>query len=54
MLKWRLAERFNWTLDYVDSLTWGDIFDYLSIRDADANMVEVEKMKRDVARGLKN
>jgi len=26
--KWKLAERFGWTLDYIDSLSLQDIYDY--------------------------
>lgn len=26
--RWQLAEKFGWTLDYIDSLSLGDLEDY--------------------------
>lgn len=36
ILRWRLAEATGWTLDYIDSLSMGALWEWLSIRDADA------------------
>ena len=32
-LRWRVAERFGWTLDYIDSLSVADLHEYLQIQD---------------------
>ena len=33
VIRWTLAERFGWTLDYIDALSMGDIHEYLQIQD---------------------
>jgi hypothetical protein len=34
LLKWELAERFGWTLEYIRGLTMRDIQEFYSIADA--------------------
>lgn len=38
IMRWRLAEDTGWTLEYIDNLSFGDIRQWLSIKDAEANM----------------
>jgi hypothetical protein len=33
LLKWELAARFNWTLEYIGRLSMQDIQDYYQVRD---------------------
>jgi hypothetical protein len=33
VIRWELAERFGWTLDYIDSLTLHDFLEYVTIQD---------------------
>jgi len=37
LIRWRLAEKFGWTLDYIRSLTLADLQEYLQIEDGRAN-----------------
>lgn len=32
-MRWRFAEKFGWTLDYIDSLSLGDFEDYSQVMD---------------------
>lgn len=34
LLRWQIAERFGWTLQEVDSLSWQDLTELLQIDDA--------------------
>lgn len=34
MLRWELAGRYGWTLDYIDSLSVQNIHEFIQIRDA--------------------
>lgn len=36
-MRWRLAAEFGWTLEYIDSLSVGDIIQYISIADGKAH-----------------
>ena len=36
MDRWDLAERFGWTLDYIDALPVADLHEYLQIRNGKA------------------
>jgi hypothetical protein len=31
LIRWSLAERFGWTLDYIDSLSLADLFEFFQI-----------------------
>jgi hypothetical protein len=45
MLRWRMAEQFGWTLDYIDSLTAADLFEYLNVEDGKSKWIEHEREK---------
>jgi hypothetical protein len=32
-MRWELAEKFGWTLEYIDSLKLGDMHEYIQIMD---------------------
>jgi hypothetical protein len=32
-IRWSLAEKFGWTLEYIDNLSLGDIYDYYQLQD---------------------
>jgi hypothetical protein len=32
-IRWDLAERFGWTLDYIDALEMGDFHEFLQVQD---------------------
>jgi hypothetical protein len=36
-MRWHLAEKFGWTLDYIDSLSLQDLIQYESICDGKAH-----------------
>jgi len=36
LLRWQMAERFGWTLEYIDSLLLRDLQEWLQIADAQA------------------
>lgn len=33
LLRWQMAEKFGWTLDYIDSLSVATLHEYLQIQD---------------------
>ena len=33
MLRWELAERFGWSLEYIDSLPISELHEYLRVQD---------------------
>lgn len=36
-VRWNLAEKFGWTLEYIDSLSMADLHEYLQIQDGAAH-----------------
>lgn len=38
VLRWKLAEEFGWSLEYIDGLSLQDILDYISIEDGKAHV----------------
>lgn len=32
-MRWRFAEQFGWTLEYIDTLSFGDFEDYAEVMD---------------------
>lgn len=36
LLRWNLAEKFGWTLDYIDGLSLEDLNEYIRIMDGRA------------------
>jgi hypothetical protein len=32
-IRWQLAEKFGWTLDYIDNLPLSELHEYLNVRD---------------------
>ena len=32
-MRWELAERFGWTLEYIDALKLGDLHEYIQVVD---------------------
>ena len=36
--KWKMAEKYGWTLDYIDGLTVGQMNEYLQILDAESRI----------------
>jgi len=36
VIRWQMAERFGWTLEYVDALNLKDLHEYLQIEDGRA------------------
>ena len=34
--RWKLAEKFGWTLDYIDALSIGDFNEYIQVADGTA------------------
>jgi len=36
VLRWQIAERFGWTLEYVDALNVGDLHELIQIDDGKA------------------
>jgi len=38
MLRWRIAEEMGWSLEYIDALSLGDVWEYLSLQDARAKL----------------
>jgi hypothetical protein len=37
-LRWRLAEKFGWTLEQIDGLNLSDLHEYLQIEDGKAHV----------------
>lgn len=35
-MRWQIAKETGWTLEYLDALSFEDVFEWLSINDADA------------------
>lgn len=35
-----MAKETGWSLEYIDRLTWGDVWEYLQLNDADAKWGE--------------
>jgi hypothetical protein len=35
-MRWQLAERFGWSLEYIDSLRLGDLHEYIQVMDGRA------------------
>lgn len=38
LLRWQIAERYGWSLEYIDNLSMADIHEYLQIQDAKAKL----------------
>ena len=32
-VRWQIAEKFGWTLEYIDSLALSDVHEYLQVQD---------------------
>lgn len=45
-LRWLLAERFGWTLEYVDSLSVADVHEFLQVEDGRKHVRESIIIKR--------
>jgi hypothetical protein len=43
MLRWSLAEKFGWSLEYVDNLSMADIHDWIQIEDGRARALDKGK-----------
>lgn len=43
MIRWQMAETFGWTLDYIDSLSVGQMHEWLAIQDARASIAAQRK-----------
>lgn len=35
-MRWQMAKETGWSLEYIDGLTWGDVWEYVQVADADA------------------
>ena len=33
--RWKFAEKFRWTLDYIDNLPMGELYEYIQIADGE-------------------
>lgn len=51
LIKWRLAERTGWTMEYIDNLSLDTLMFYLGIQDADAKYQEYERERAQRRRG---
>ena len=38
LIRWQIAERFGWTLEYVDGLSVADIHEYTQVQDGIGNV----------------
>jgi hypothetical protein len=36
LIRWSMAERFGWTLDYIDNLPLGEVYDFIRIEEGRA------------------
>ena len=46
LMRWSMAERFGWTLDYIDSLSMADIHEFFQIEDGRAKADAEKKPKK--------
>ena len=47
-----MAKETGWSLEYIDGLGWGDIWEYLQINDADAKWTEhLQSQAKNKAKG---
>lgn len=37
LVRWSIAEKFGWTLDYIDSLSIADLHEFMQIQDGRAH-----------------
>ena len=37
LIRWSIAEKFGWTLEYVDSLAMADLHEFMQIQDGRAH-----------------
>lgn len=44
--RWKLAEKFGWTLEYIDSLSLQDMQDYWQIQDGIGRADEIRKGRK--------
>ena len=35
-MRWQMAKETGWSLEYIDGLTWGDVWEYVQVADANA------------------
>lgn len=50
-VRWKIAESTGWSLGYIDNLSMGDIWEWLSVRDGNAKADAA--VQRDTARRRK-
>lgn len=43
ILRWRIARDTGWSLSEVDAMTMGDVWEYLSVLDGEAKVLEHRK-----------
>lgn len=39
-VRWQMAKETGWSLEYIDNLSWGDVWEYMQLNDADAKWGE--------------
>jgi len=54
MVRWDLAEKTGWTLDYIATLTPQDVYEYFSVKDANTKLDQSMASKRKVQMDLAN
>jgi hypothetical protein len=45
LIRWQFAQRFGWSLEYIDSLTLADIDEYYEVMDGHAKGTDYLQMK---------
>jgi len=43
LLRWTIAEKFGWTLEYIDGLTLPDVFEFLLIEEGRGKAMKTQQ-----------
>ena len=45
-MRWQIAEKTGWALEYIDALSWGDVVEYMQVSDANTKWAEHQERAR--------